>query len=376
MLPETTHLCILTYIVKQVSIGIRLASLLISIRQLLFFQVLQKGRGTMIVARRPQGEAKASSYLPCEFCKGFFQKQQLYLHVKSCMFRTEEVTERNFVRNARCLLSPFMPRVHEDVAYLNSVIQKMRETKKHPGLQQICFEDELIREFGCWLSGKLGSKNEQRRKDEDNVRTKMRALARLLMKLNEGKTFRENLSFYISPRQFKVVVQAVKELYKEANSPQLGLTLGHYIKQVSLLKGSVALQLEDRKMKNEANDFMELYRALWISNVASVADRSKRLNALNRRCNLPCTEDLVRLKEDLEKKISDLIKNTDPTYAEYVSMTQVLIARIVLFNKRRISEVDELTVSDFNSRLSGQELDANTEIINSLGIAEQSLLRR
>lgn len=330
----------------------------------------------MIVARRPHGAVKARSYLPCEFCKGFFQEKQLYLHAKSCIFKPEEVTEKNFVRNALCLLSPFMPRVDEDVAYLNSVIEKMRETAKHPGLRQICFEDELIREFGLWLLEKLGSKSEQRRKDEDNVRTKMRALARLLMKLNEDKIFKENLSFYIAPNHFRTVIQAVKDLYREVNSPQLGLTLGHYIKQASLLKASVGLQIEDKKMRNEANDFMELYRAFWVSKVSSVADRSKRLNALNKRCDLPCTDDLVRLKNYLERKIHDFLKNTDPTYAEYVAMSQVLIARIVLFNKRRISEVDELTVNDFSSRLNGDELGANTEIINSLGIAEQSLLKR
>ena len=73
------------------------------------------------------------SYLPCEFCKGFFQEKQLYLHVKSCMFRPKEVSASNYVRNARCMISPCIPRIDEDVAHLNSVIEKMRETERTLG---------------------------------------------------------------------------------------------------------------------------------------------------------------------------------------------------------------------------------------------------
>lgn len=57
------------------------------------------------------------------------------------------------------------------------------------------------------------------------------------------------------------MVTAVKEFYRESDSPQLTITLGHYIKQISLLKASMALEKEESRRKKEANDFLEMYSA-------------------------------------------------------------------------------------------------------------------
>ncbi|KAL5020636.1 hypothetical protein ScPMuIL_002282 [Solemya velum] len=65
-----------------------------------------------------------------------------------------------------------------------------------------------------------------------------------------------------------------------------------------------------------------------------------------------------------------------PTYDQYVELTHFLIVRILIFNKRRIAEVDELKVSDFTSRIQGDNLDTTTEVFQCLGISEQALLKR
>jgi hypothetical protein len=47
----------------------------------------------------------------------------------------------------------------------------MKEKVKNPGLKELCYQDELIKEFGIHLLDKLGTQEEQRRKDQDNIRT-------------------------------------------------------------------------------------------------------------------------------------------------------------------------------------------------------------
>ncbi|KAH3807280.1 hypothetical protein DPMN_135615 [Dreissena polymorpha] len=73
----------------------------------------------------------------------------------------------------------------------------MKETKENPGLKKVCQEDELIRQFGLYHLGRLGPLEEQRLKDQDNVRTKMRSLARLLVRLNGEELFSYPLSHFI-----------------------------------------------------------------------------------------------------------------------------------------------------------------------------------
>ena len=343
------------------------------------FQVLRQGHGTLIVYRRPKGAICASEYLPCEYCLGFFHQKQLWIHGKSCDFRTDTVDScesKNYIRNGRIMLAPFLQREETETDNLNQVIIKMKETTQNPGLKDICMEDELVREFGLSLLDKLGTAEEQRRKDEDNVRTKMRCVARLLKKLNEKKLAPQQLSNYITAKEFNVVVSAVKDLYRESDSPQLAITLGHYLKQICLLKASLAIQQEDDRKKREANNFLELFAAHWTSKVTSVANRTQRLRALNSKNEIPSTEDLVKLKNYVQEQIEIGKKNKAPTYEEYLKMIQLVIVRIAIFNKRRISEVDELAVTDYDSRIRGNEVENNSEIVQSLEFSERTLLRR
>ncbi|WAR10184.1 MYLK-like protein [Mya arenaria] len=349
------------------------------VRKISQMEVLQKGEGNLIVYRRPGVPANAYDYIHCRFCKGFYHHKLLWSHVKTCSFKpdgAENDTERNFIREARCEIAPFLQQQDEDIKMLDEVIDKMKETKENPGLKKVCQEDELIRQFGLYHLGRLGPLEEQRLKDQDNVRTKMRSLARLLVRLNGEELFSYPLSHFICAQKFDLVAKTVKEMYQEIGSSQLGLNLGHYIKQVSLLKSSMCLRRQDCGRKIEANEFTEMFDAEWKGKVSSVANRSKRLKAMNKRCELPSTEDLVSLKKYLVEEIQIKMENPAPTYPEYVYITHLLIARIALFNKRRVNEVSELKVSDFQKRIRGDELDTNTEIYNSLAVSEKALLKR
>lgn len=67
---------------------------------------------------------------------------------------------------------------------------------------------------------------------------------------------------------------------------------------------------------------------------------------MNTNHQIPSADDVVKLKDYLVKEIQSGLRNSKPTYEEYVHMTNLIIARIVLLNKRRIGEVKELKVTD------------------------------
>ncbi|XP_060570745.1 uncharacterized protein LOC132729023 [Ruditapes philippinarum] len=341
-------------------------------------EVLKKGEGLIVVCRRPgklQGDA--SNYVPCEYCFGYYHEKQIWNHCKGCYHRAVVVdSSANYLRNGRAMLSPFFKREDKDYDQLNELISKMKETEKHPGLKKVCYEDELIREFGIHLLDKLGSEEEQRRKDKDNIRTKMRCVASLLNKLNTKKLLPQPLNNFISAQEFINVVNAVKELSRERNSPQFAVCVGGYLKHICLLKKSLGRRQEDRRKREEAQAFDEEFAAHWNSKVSAVANRTKRLRSLNKKQDIPATEDLVKLKDYLIMRIKQGASNLRPTYAEYVEMTQVVTARVALFNMRRIAEVEELKIADFDMRISGNEAGSNREILESLDVTEKALLQR
>lgn len=81
-------------------------------------------------------------------------------------------------------------------------------------MKDICLSDKLIREFGFSLLEKSGTTDEQRKSDCDNIRTKLRSIARLFKKLHKKNFVFQDLSCYITHSEFHNVVAAVKELYR------------------------------------------------------------------------------------------------------------------------------------------------------------------
>ena len=195
------------------------------------------------------------------------------------------------------MLSPFLSDNSTD-SEIEEIILKMKETSKHPGLKDICLSDTLIKEFCRGLVHKLGPTEEQRRRDKDNIRNKLRSVGRLLIALNEQSKTKSDLSSYIVPKSFMLVVRTVKEIGQL--TPNLALSLGHYIKQICMLKQSLAIQNEDDKSKIEAEKFDLLFGAHWNSYVSAVTLRRLKLRTLNKTIELPKKDDMVKLKEFLD----------------------------------------------------------------------------
>lgn len=70
-------------------------------------------------------------------------------------------------------------------------------------------------------------------REVNNLRTKMRMLARLVMEACDVRTVND-VSELLEPDRFEQLVSTAKTIIIE--NPQLGLTVGNYIKQVASLK--------------------------------------------------------------------------------------------------------------------------------------------
>lgn len=323
------------------------------------------------MSRRPSDResAKPENYLPCINCKAWIFEKNLSLHSKTCP-GCDTKSDKNFLRNGRMMLAPFIQLDSDDVE-IEDVFDKMKETRKHPGLKKICKNDLLIKEFCRGLIHKLGTAEEQRRKDKDNIRTKVRAVARLLVALNDKSQKDQDVQAYIRPGCFMLVVDTVKNLGR--SSPNLSLTLGHYLKQLCQLKRSISLQTEDEEKKKEADHFDILYDTHWNNYVSAVSLRRLKLLSLNKPIKLPLTTDLVKLKDFLDDKIDEFVSIFKPTYQQWNEAAQVLMVRLVIFNKRRISEVEELKVADLTGN---QQSSDSKDVLGHLDITERALAKR
>ena len=92
-----------------------------------------------------------------------------------------------------------------------------------------------------------------------------------------------------------------------------------------------------------------------MAKVFPVMNHQIKLRALNKPIVTPATANLITLKAFLERELKAATQYSNPSCEEWKVVAQMVMVRAVLFNKRRISEVDELLILDFSSRSSSNE---------------------
>ena len=93
---------------------------------------------------------------------------------------------------------------------LDYFFDKMKETSENPELKELFWNDGLTVEYARSLLERLGNKYGQRRKDEDNMRGKVRSVGRLLVQLNLKSSKAEPLTTYLTGQTFQDVADAVE----------------------------------------------------------------------------------------------------------------------------------------------------------------------
>ena len=218
----------------------------------------------------------------------------------------------------------------------------------------------------------MGTEEDRREGDFDNARTKVRTLARLLKTLNDDELGPwKPLSYFLTGKKFRKVAAGVRKLSMAANSPQLALSLGRYVKQANMMKITVAVEEGSVEMKSDAREFKEMYDANWNNLVSSTAARRRQLRTVNKEEILPLSKDLVKFTEWIDSELNAVERNG--TISSVDRTTKLAFAREVMFNKVRINEVTEIKVNDIKQKTSGV---VTQDIMQSLSVVEKQLAKR
>jgi hypothetical protein len=325
-------------------------------------KVLKHGEGHLVVGRREttQTDYQPGDYLPCEYCKKFILKKNLWLHHKNCNVKNyvsggHKMTdsENQAVRQSRQFLdSVMMDEVSENM------LQKLFDRMRNDEITEIVRSDNLIKRYGALRVESLGCDEDQKISDMHRVSQSCRTLARLLVQTKkENTTAILTLDHLISPDHFDLVVSATKALSlpKEANAVSLGKLIGNILARVITTKKGDALRMKpdvDHKRLEEAENFQKLFDAEWTYRVNSVC--RKRMNTIQRQKikTIPLTEDLRQLREHIMTSMTHTSTMLLQTLKAEVwtKLAKLTLCRLILFNGRRRAEVKDLKVDQYQTR--------------------------
>ncbi|KAL8608782.1 hypothetical protein ACOMHN_065519 [Nucella lapillus] len=250
---------------------------------------------------------------------------------------------------------------------------------KNDDITVVASRDELILKLGQKIFAKCAARTHQ----HQYVRQKVREMARFLIEFRKLDPV-ESLQEVIDPTKYHTCVEAVRNICGfdmmkgKCKNPSTALKLGHSLGKCTKIMKSSAIQNEDETAKTKAHNFFELLQEEWKTDISTVALETMQLNRYNKPKRIPLTKDIQKLHKHLEERAQDLHKQLSESETDNCSkwrdLSEVTLAKIVLFNRRRGGEAERIEVEQVEQGLSGKNLQE--DILNSLSKFEQALAKK
>ena len=157
----------------------------------------------------------------------------------------------------------------------------------------------------------------------------------------------------------------------------MSLAVNLLTKCCGLKKGMAALRSDGEVIAKEDDRFMTLYNADWSDSMSCPASAAQKSNTYNKPDELPSMEDLVKLKQYSENRLEELTKQLqmEPSYPVWRALSETVLTRLVVFNKRRGSEPAKLLLSEYVNRPDWHQT-SNRELLENLRPIEKILAKR
>ncbi|XP_043199632.1 uncharacterized protein LOC122369179 [Amphibalanus amphitrite] len=318
-------------------------------------------RGELVACNRARTLKSGDDYLACNVCKGFFLRATLWRHKRVC-----NPTGGGRVQAAARAAMP-------SNSATSSKLRKVLDCMCIDSVSLLCKTDDTILLFGEYLCAKLGTEN----KDVQNIRNRIRELGRLLEVLRT-KDPAAKLKDFIEPRRFSELTTAVREMcgfssesHKYA-TPSLALKIGQSMKVCA--EQILAQQIESGNETSPTRQFIELYNLQWTKQVSRHALVTLQEAKWNKVETMPVAADIQLvhryLDNETELKVAEL--TNDPTPATHKAVAELVLARLIMFNRRRQGEASAMTIDAYQKATSSDGTN-HPEVTSSLSSFEQHL---
>lgn len=201
--------------------------------------------------------------------------------------------------------------------------------------------------------------------EKNQVRAKLRFLGRLLHAVQEETAKDLCFADFYKPQYYNAFRDAVLKI-RETNK-QLALTLGHYIKRLCLLNKSEASKNGLKNVRQDSQDFLDIYNAEWTETVAASTLRLQQQQHLNKKIELPLAADIKQVTSYLEEQIT--------SEEDYTRLQKLIMTSLILFNKRRPAEVANLKLDTYVLAKETAE-EEHDEFMTELSMEEKILAKR
>ena len=349
-------------------------------------KVLRNNKGSLILPRRPSKDDELrytfEDYLHCEYCKGFYLRNNLWRHQKKCQFKSSVNVSTGKrgrpQRNSVLLMETVLPQNKE---FKPGFIKNVISTLHVDDVSNIIKKDDIIMRVGNFMYDKHA------KSQRDYMSQELRLLGRLVKALREEfKNPTGHLKDFLRPKNFDGIVEAAKSLsMKEETEDSIvlkkysvALKCGPSLNKCCIIMKGIARRASDEESEKEAQRLQDLISDEWSGKITSVALRSRKELKRNEVILLPIPADLMKLKHHIDNEIKlayEKLKDQNDCSEWFQKLQAAILCRIIMFNRRRSGETSKILLKDYLLRPNWRQ-SVNDEIYQSLGSLEKELIKR
>ncbi|XP_063067616.1 uncharacterized protein LOC134459242 [Engraulis encrasicolus] len=337
--------------------------------------VIQNGVGEIVTSRQPSITVPVSEYLPCQHCLGFFVRKEMWRHEQSCKLNEKMGGKKQKGRKrVQATSSCLVPLPNNDVGGIKEVIYKMRQDE----VQLYIRNDPLILKFGDNLFVRHGHDQAQ----HVYIAQKMREMGRFMLCVKKHVPSIKTLEDLLHPARFNLIVEGVRQVGKFCNdtnkyqNPSIALKIGYSLKKIGEIALGEALILGDEILKNNAKNFLKVLKARWNTFVSSHALITLQQRKWNRADSIPLTEDVMSLQKHIDQVEEEAKRDLDiddESATAWKTLCEALLAKIILFNRRREGEAAKMLLETYTNR---NQAPVNADILSCLTKLEKHLISK
>lgn len=334
------------------------------------YHVIDKGYGMVIPKyRSKKGNENVRSLIPCQSCRGFYKKSDLWKLQKRCCGQKSTVLQSKPVQAGKLL----MPHKHTTEKFFEKVMVIMKDDE----IKRTVESDSMILRYGNNMFESSGHEVQ----NHTYISCKMREIGRLLLAArNIDSDIKSVLDLMKGSKFWDLLIAAVKIVaqYNEERHqfgiPSLARKLGHSMKGIAEMEYFESLKNGDIENRSVAQTFLEMYALKWTKAIGSIAYSSLEENKYNKPQLLPLVEDVTQLNKYLNMEARSLCDNIKDNPQEYYpALAKVCLAQVILFNRKRSGEAQRMTVEGFQAAKLGGPVD--NAVMCSFTKFEQKLIK-
>lgn len=261
-------------------------------------------KGDLIVCRRPAKilGKRATDFIPCARCKGFFSKNNIRHHFQSC---TQKLNYHQ--RTVKILERTVASRIHHTA---NSLLRRMVfPVMREDNITQLIRYDELLISYGNKTCLKYRFQHQH-----DMIRARLRLLGRFLAALKEIDNNVIDFTSIYNPNRYDICIKAVNNLaqFDETTGtykiPSIASSLGTLIKQVGKILRSICIKKQEYDNQIVVKNFLKLFDEDYPISVNKIVQETQRRRNRQKKIVLPSMSDIKTLNVYLKNERMNALK--------------------------------------------------------------------